>query len=423
MVILMSNKIIVIGNGIAAITAVKTIRETDLDSEIYLFGEEKFYPYNRIRLSKGIFSNLLEDNVLLQKKEWYEQNKINIFTDTRVVNVNTDIQTITIEDGNKLKYDKLLFACGASNRIPTIEGIDKNGVVTLRGLNDALEIRKKLENCETVVILGGGIQGLETAWVLNRHGKKVIVIELIDRLMPHQLDNKASEILRNKIESYGIEIKKNTKLKKILGDNKVSGILINDDEEIKCDLVIYSIGIKPNLELTEKTDIKTRRGILVNNKMETNIKNVYAVGDVAEFNDSVNGLWNIAILQGKVAGGNIVKRDILYENITPMTTLNAFELSLFSMGSILSMNCGEKIKIIEENCEATEKTFDEDSKNHTKEYKKIFIKDNNIVGAIVIGDTKKTPLLKNAIEKKIYFDEKELENITVNEILDKLKNK
>ncbi len=140
----MTKRIVIVGSGIAGITAIKAIREIDLDSEVCLIGEEEFYPYNRIRLSKGIFSQLEENNILLQKKEWYEHNKIKILVNTKVVNVNTNFQEVLLYDGGKIKYDRLLFANGASNRIPPINGIGKNGVYTLRDLNDALEIKSRL---------------------------------------------------------------------------------------------------------------------------------------------------------------------------------------------------------------------------------------------------------------------------------------
>ncbi|MBZ9685423.1 FAD-dependent oxidoreductase [Clostridium estertheticum] len=402
----MANKIMILGDGIAAITAIKAIRETDLDSEIYLVGEEKFYPYIRLRLSKGIFDDLEENNILIQKKEWYEQNRVNIFIDTKAINVNIASQEVLLSDGSKFKYDKLLFANGASNTKPPIDGIDLEGVYTLRGLNDTLNIKKSLTECEQIIIIGGGILGLEMAWGLHQHGKKVIVVELQSRLMPRQLDESASEILKNIIQDCGIEILTNTAVNKIIGNPKVEGILIDEKVELKCDMVIYSIGINPNVDLTVNTEIETSKGILVNNKMETNIKNIYAAGDIAEFDKQVIGLWNIAIAQGKVAGYNIIGKESIYEKVTPVTLLNAFEISLFSMGSI-------------DEARATKVLMDEDIE--TKRYKKIFIKDNVVIGAVVIGDTKRSPLLKSAIENGTTLDGIDLSNISVEELLDKLK--
>jgi len=403
----MIKKMIIIGDGIAAISAIKAIREIDLDSYIYLIGEEKFYPYNRIRLSKGIFDEIEENKILLQKKEWYEQNNVQIRTDTRAVNINVDTQEVLLSDGSNIKYDKLLIANGASNSTPPIDGIGKNGVYTLRGLNDALNIKNSLIESEQVILVGGGIQGLEMAWILHQHGKKVLIVELLSRIMPHQLDDKASLIVKNIIQGYDIQVLNNTAVKEILGNTKVEGILTDGNMELKSNMVIYSTGIKPNIDLVENTKIETGRGILVSNRMETNIKNIYAAGDIAEFNNHIAGLWNIAIAQGKVSGYNIAGKETVYEKITPVTTLNAFNISLFSMGCIDETNF-------------TKVLVDEDvSKN---QYKKIFITNNKIVGAIVIGDTKQSPLLKVAIEKEIVLDEVDLSNTSIEDLLIKLKN-
>jgi nitrite reductase (NADH) large subunit len=400
----MANRIVIVGGGIAATTAIKAIRETDLDSEIYLISQEKFYPYNRIRLSKGIFDDLCEDNILLQKKEWYELNKVDIFINTRIVNINTGSLYLLLSDGSKVKYDKLLIATGSSNNVPPIVGIDKEGVFTLRGLSDALNIKDSLNKSEGVVLIGGGIQGLEMAWILHKHGKKVTIVELLPKLMPHQLDDRASEILKSIIQGFGIKILTNTGVKEITGNAKVEGILLDDKVELTCDMVIYSTGIRPNKQLTAGTEIETLRGIVVNNKMETNIENIYAAGDIAEFDSQVIGLWNIAIAQGKVAAYNITGKETIYEKITPVTTLNAFDISLFSMGYI-------------DELESTNILVDEDV--NLKIYKKIFIKNGKIIGAIVMGDMKRSPLLKSAIEKGITLDDIDL---SVDELFDKLKN-
>lgn len=406
MVLKIAKKIVIIGSGIAAITAIKAIIEVDSNSEICLIGEEKFYPYNRIRLSKGIFDELNENNILLQKKEWYEDNNVKVYLDTRATSVNVDCQEVVLSDGSKVKYDKLLLANGSANTIPPIDGIGKNGVYTLRGLKDALAIKKRLKQSKNIVVIGGGIQGLEIAWILHQHGKAVIIVELLSRLMYNQIDEEASQILKNTIEGYGIKVLTDKAVKKIVGDDSIEKIVIDENTEVKCDIAIYSTGIRPNINLVANTKIKTARGILVNNKMETNIKNIYAAGDIAEFNNRVPGLWNIAIAQGKVAGYNICGKETLYENIAPVTTLNAFGVSLFSMGSI-------------EQTKSTNMLINKDS--GTDDYKKIFASNSRIVGAIVIGDTKKSPLLKSAIEQEVIFSDVELSEQSADELLEQLK--
>lgn len=403
----MTNKIIIIGNGIAGITALKAIREVDKGSEIFIFGEEKFYPYNRIKLSKSLFDELSEDSILLQKKEWYEENKISIYVDKKVIKINTDKKEVVLSDESVFKYDKLLLATGARNNKPAIDGIEKDGVFTLRKLQDAWDIKNEIKKGENVINIGGGIQGLETAWNLQQQGIKVSIMEFQPRLMPNQLDERASEILQEVVKKFGIDIHLNTGAHKIVGNDRVEGILTNSGELFPCEKVIYAIGIKPNIEIVQETPIKYEKGIIVNEKMETNVDSIYAAGDVAEFKGSVAGLWNISISQGKVAGYNIVGKASTYNPVVPVTTLNAFNISLFSMGSV-DKNKATNI-LVEE--------------NHEGQYRKVFIRDNKIVGAIVIGDMKRSPIFKAAIEKEISLEAIDLTKVSVSELLNSIQSK
>ncbi len=384
----MTNRIIIIGNGIAGITAVKAIREVDKESEVFIFGEEEFYPYNRIKLSKNLFDELSEDNTLLLKKSWYEENKVNIYVSKKVTKINIENKEVVLCDESILKYDKLLLANGARNNKPPVEGIEKVGVFNLRTLQDAWDIKSKIQKGESVINIGGGIQGLETAWNLNQHGINV-------------------SILQDSVEKFGINIYLNTRVNKIAGNNEVEGVVTSSDEFMPCNKVIYSAGIKPNIEMFEDTPIKCEKGIVINEKMGTNIADIYAAGDVAELDNFVPGLWNISIGQGKVAGYNMIGKDSTYKHIVPVTTLNAFKLSLFSMGCVDENNATNVL--VEDNDEG--------------QYMKVFVRDRKIVGAIVIGDTKRSPILKSAIEKEISLEAIDLSKISVTELLNNIQSK
>lgn len=404
----MNNKIVIIGNGIAGITAIKSIRKIDKESEIHLFGDEEFYPYNRLRLSKGLLNKLEENNILIQKKDWYDSNRISLYKDTKVISIDTDKKEIILSNNTGINYTKLLLANGARNIAPPIPGIDKSGVFTLRTLNDAWDIIESMNTKEKVLNIGGGIQGLEIAWVLSQMGKKVILAELLPRIMPKQLDEKASKILKEVVESQGIEVMLNTEITEIYGESKVEGFKTAKGESIKCDMVTYSIGIKPNIKILENTKVNTGKGIIVNNKMETNIKDIYAAGDVAEFDNKVYGLWNIAIGHGKVAGLNILGEESVYEHIVPVTTLNAFNISLFSMG------------IVEES-KATDVVLEDKSEENV--YNKVFIKNDKVIGGIVIGNLKYSPILKIAIEKEIDLKGVDYKNVSFDELLQIIKER
>jgi nitrite reductase (NADH) large subunit len=352
--------------------------------------------------------NIEEDKILLQKKEWYKLNNVNLYLNKEVIGIDTDKSEVIIDDGSRFGYDKLLLANGSSNFTPNLDGIEKENVYTIRKLNNIQDIKENISDKKTILNIGGGIQGLETAWTLQQHGKNVIVAEFHDRLMPRQLDTRASKILQDAIENVKIKVLLNTQIQRITGEDSVNSVITNDGSTIDCDMVIYSVGVRPNKKLLENTFIKTNLGVVVDEKMQTNIENIYAAGDVAELDGRVGGLWNIAIEQGKIAGYNIVGKDKVYNGVVPVTTLNAFNISLFSIGDVNEENCSQTI-------------IDESSDEIT--YKRIFIKDNKIVGAILIGDVKYSTLLKGVIEKGTELINIDLSNISVNELIIKLKNK
>ncbi|HYH05230.1 MAG TPA: FAD-dependent oxidoreductase, partial [Bacillota bacterium] len=187
-----NDNIVIVGTGIAAINAVKAIREHDQAVTIDLLGAEPFYPYNRMKLSKSLFDQLNEDQILLQKKEWYQQNKVNFQREAKVQKVDTVNQKVLLDNGREVAYGKLLIATGAGNRVPPIDGIEVLNASTLRSLNDARAIHDAIATKQCVLHIGGGIQGLETAWILRQHQKQVIIAEIQPRLMPNQLDQRSS---------------------------------------------------------------------------------------------------------------------------------------------------------------------------------------------------------------------------------------
>lgn len=400
----MSKNVVIIGGGVAAVSAVKSIREVDKEINIHIFQNEKYYPYYRIKLTKGLFDNLEEEKILLQKKEWYDLNNVKLYFNKEVLSIDTINNKINLNDGICFGYDKLLIVTGASNFKPPIDGINKENIFTIRELEDVKAIKDSVIDKKIILNIGGGIQGLEGAWAFSQQDKEVIVVEALERLMPRQLDKRASEILQNLIEKFNIKVLLNSKVEKIIGEGKAESIILNNGTRIKCDMIVYSVGIRANTKILENTEVNVARGIIVNNKMQTNVENIYAAGDVAELSGQIGGLWNVASEEGKVAGYNIAGKEASYSILTPVTMMNAFNTSLFSVGNIE---------------ESFDKTIVEDEKEG-KVYKRLFFKDDKIIGAILVGDTKASMILKKAIENKtIISDMNSLKSF--NDILAELK--
>ncbi|PGB06599.1 FAD-dependent oxidoreductase [Bacillus toyonensis] len=403
----MEKNFIIIGSGVAAVNAAKTIREYDKESKIFIFGEEPLLPYKRIKLSKDLYSDLHSEKVLIKKKKWYQDNHISVFMNTKVVKINTDEQFIVTSSEAVFSYHKLLICTGANNRRLEINGINKKNIFTIRDMQEADELKGYLEDKESVVTIGGGVQGLETAWSILKAGKKVSIVELAPSLMSRQLDTKSSLLLKRKIESEGVNVYLNTSIDSILGKESVTGIKVNGNYQINCDSIVYSIGVTPNTTLVHDTAIKLNRGIVVDEKMRTNIESVYAAGDVAEVNDEIEGLWATAMEQGRVAGSNMVSKTAIYKKDIPTTIFNAFNLSLFSIGLVN-----------EEQCDTT--IVEEDGK---EEYTRLFIKNNKIVGVISLEGVVASIPYKSVIEKQVSLEGIDLINTNISEIMSKLKEK
>lgn len=401
----MGKKMIIVGAGVAAVQAIKTIRDHNPSIGITVYGQESYYPYYRLKLSKNLMGNLEEESLLIQKKEWYEAHQVEFHPGRKVERIDPDLQTVWLADGSRDMYDSLLLANGAANNPPQLETGHAGDLYTLRTLADARRIQERVQGKSKILNIGGGVQGIETAWALCQHQKKVAVVEIGPRLFPNQLDESAAAILKKNMEAFDVQVLTNTQITKACGDNCCEGVVTADGQSLPCDMVIYATGIQPNLDIVEGTSIKRKRGILVDDTMQTNIPNIYAAGDVAEYMGRTGGLWNIAITQGKVAGSNMVHYPVSYQPVVPVTVLNAFQIGVFSMGSI--EESGDTESVIEEDVE------------HNR-YSRVFINNNRIVGAIVIGDPGRSNLLKNAIEKEVELDVSSLTKVSIDDLLQQL---
>lgn len=403
----MAKNYVIIGSGIAAVTGAKAIRNLDKDGIIQIYGEERSLPYIRIKLSKDLFTDLGNEKVLIKKEKWYEENNIFLETDSKIIRIDSDSKFVVTSKGNQIAYDKLLICTGSNNRKLTIEGANLKGVYTIRKMWEADQFKSKTENKNHILSIGGGVQGLETAWSLLQVGKKVTIIEVAPRLMARQLDDRSSSILKSKIEEMGVDVYLSTSIERFLGEEEVAEVVINGGQSICCDSVLYSIGIQPNIELIENTKIVANRGIIVNNEMKTNIEDIYAAGDVIELNGAIEGLWNSALEQGKVAGSNMADSNKSYKKTLPIVIFKAFGLELFSIGLVDENQCDQSL--IE----------DDGNENYTR----VFISDKKIVGVISLEGILASIPYNQAIENHILLEGLDLNTISIKELMDEVKKR
>ncbi|MGM0409975.1 MAG: NAD(P)/FAD-dependent oxidoreductase [Bacillota bacterium] len=401
--------IVIIGNSAAAINAVEIIRKYNKQAKITMVSDEKENAYSPILTTYYIGDKVDKNGMNFKDESFYINNKINRKFGNKAVDIDPDDKKVYLNNEETINYDKLLIATGANPYLPDIEGINKNGVFTVRKKKDALKIRDKAKKSKKAVILGGGLVSLKTASALTKQGIEITLIIGSNKVLSQLLDNDSSKIVAEHLEKNDYNILKGSRVKKIIGDNEVKEVLLKSNKRLSADMVIIGKGVVPNKELVKNTNIKTDDGILVDDYMQTNLENIYAAGDVAQSYDIVNnektvsGTWPVAVEQGKIAAYNILGNKKKYKGSLTMNVIDLYGLEIGTTG-ITQPPDNDKYQVI---------TIDK------KDYfKKFIIKENKIVGAIFIGDLKEGGLIRSIIRNKININKLE----PLNEFLTDLNN-
>ena len=383
---------LILGNGAAGFYAAKSIRERNKTASIVMVSEEPYRSYNRPMLTKSIMAGLSEDQIAVQGKQWYEEQRIVQVLGKRIISVDTAEKEVTLEDGVKLQYTKLIYALGAECFVPPIPGSDKKSVVAIRRLADTREIADFLPNVKNVVVIGGGVLGLEAAWEMKKAKCHVTVLEIAPVLMGRQLDLPAGELLKTISEECGVHIRTDMQVESILGEEYTTAVKLKDGEEVSADLVIVSSGVRANVGLAQQMGLETDRGIVVNSKMETSVKGVYACGDCAQYKGVNYAIWPEAVEQGKVAGANAAGEEKEYVQVPAALTFHGMNTALYAIG-----DAGKNPNLIYKTVEFKDMG--------RKQYKKYFFLNNRLCGVILIGDVSEMGKLSEAVERKAPYKE------------------
>ncbi|MDD3271637.1 MAG: FAD-dependent oxidoreductase, partial [Syntrophomonadaceae bacterium] len=300
-----------------------------------------------------------------------EENQVDLRTGSRVVKIDTAGKKLEIESGDSIEYDKLIIATGARSNIPPFKGTDKEGVYSMRSLDDALKLKAAIKTAKKAVVIGGGVLGLEAVWEMIGSGMAVAVVEFNQRLMPRQLDEAASLRLQELMKEQGIQLCLGVATDEILGDGQVTGVKLSDGTVLEADLVLLSTGVRPNVELAQEAGIEVAQGLVVDDNMRTSVSNVYAAGDVAQFGERPVGLWPVSMEMGRIAGAAAAGDWVEYKQPLISTMLVAFDREIFSIG---------EVNLSPEECRIVEVIDPVE-----KYYKKSYIKDGVLVGEIIIA--------------------------------------
>ena len=373
-------KYLILGNGVAGTTAAENIRQNDGTGEITIVTDEDIPFYYRIRLPDYLGGMVAESELVAKKEAWYDEKKISLQLSSRVSAADSGRKHVITADGLTYAYDSLLLANGSHPFVPPIKGSNIKGVFALHTIRDVRQISQAAEKIRNVVLIGGGLLGLETANALHKLEKNVTVVEFFPRLLPRQLDNEGAARLQHFFESKGFSFRLGTTTKEITGDDSVEQVLLEHGEILPAQMVIISAGVRPNLELAKMLGLKTDKGVIVDQFMRTSQPDIYAAGDVIEFEDRTYGIWPAAMEQGKIAGINISGGKTAYNGTTLSNILKVAGIDLASAGEI------DEEKKFESKIVASDDT-----------YKKVVINNGKVIGCIMLGDRKHFNRISKAI--------------------------
>jgi len=386
---------VIIGNSAAGIAAIEAIRNKDKESKIVVCSDEDYRSYCRCLISYYLAGEVKEDAILYRPESFYQENNIELLLNKKVIRVDPKKNRVLCLDKSQIDYDSLLIATGSKPKFPDIPGIKKEQVFGFRTITDAKAIEALLPVTKTICVLGAGLIGLKAAYALRKRNIEVKVIIKSRQILSQMLDSDAAGLIQKKMEENGIDLVFGQDVVEIIGNGDIKAVKLDSNKVLGCSMVIVGKGVQPNIQLAQETDIKIDEGIITDNLLRTSCPNIYAAGDVAESFDvtagkpAVNALWPIAVEQGKIAGANMAGDKLNYEGSVGMNTIEFFGLAAVSLG-IYKIKDGEagyeELKFL-------------DSKSGI--YKKLILKDNILVGAILAGDIKNSGVFLRLIRERV----------------------
>lgn len=383
----MEKKYVIIGTGAAGYAAANAIREKDAEGTILLIGKEPYAPYHRPRLSHFIGEEVEIEKLLIEPMEQYEAKGIELKLGCEVKAIDRQNHKIFLEEGAEIFYERLLIATGATPFIPPFEGEWSKEMASIRSFQNLTDLNQGLEPEEEIVVIGGGLLGLEAAWALRKAGHRVRVVEFFDSLLPRQLDPEMGRVYQEILESKGLEFSLSNSLVKVDKQDGKLQLSMKRGESLAVDCLVFSVGVRADTALAKTAGLEVNRGIVVNDRLETSDSAIFAAGDAVELKGQGFGLWTQATVQGRIAGLNMAGAKERYESEAAFTLLNIAGIRVFSVGDVQDYD----------------KTLDAFYKDKER-WKRLYIKGERVVGGILIGDVSQMQRLKKLVRKSSFVD-------------------
>jgi nitrite reductase (NADH) large subunit len=367
----MSEPLVVIGNGMAAARFVEELAKRALGRHaVAVIGEEPRLAYNRVLLSALLAREVGASEIELKPALWWRERGVTLRYGVRATAVDPTARKVRLSSGTQLPFSKLVFATGSRPIKLAIPGMELPGVLTFRDFDDVDTIAKAAG--ARVVVIGGGLLGLEAAHGLAKARAQVTVVHLMDRLMERQLDERAARMLRRAVEAKGIAVRLEAETVRIIGNGRVGAVELRDGSTIPADAVVVAVGIRANVELARTAGLKVNRGIAVDDHLETSVTGVHAIGECAEHRGCCYGLVQPAYEQAQVLARRLAGENATYPGSVLTTNLKVAGVNVFSAGDFLAKTAGADEIVLNDPGVGL--------------YKKLVIADGRLIGAVLFGD-------------------------------------
>ena len=367
---------VIIGNGGAGVSALQAIREVDKESDVTIISREQYPAYSPCSLPNLIAGEVDKPTIFRFDKRFYHRLNAKFMKNSEALQILPRDKEVKLADGRNVTFDKLLIATGAKPITPKgMKRLELDGVHVMGTLDSALGILAHInQGVNRAVVVGGGFMGVETAVMLRKREIDVSIVEMLPHILSRMLDPDISEKVAEILKDHGIKLVLNDTVKNVNGSKTVTGVSLRK-ETLRCDMIVIAIGVTPNIDIFKGSGIAVNQGIVADSTMQTNVKDIYAAGDIAEVREQIEGkqgsfaIWPNAIEQGRIAGLNMAGRLTKYDGAEVVNVLDVFDTPVVAMG-YTSMDIG-RCKVISR------------FTSHTS--KKILLKDKKIVGLQFVG--------------------------------------
>lgn len=395
-----SIKYVIIGGGPAALSAARVIYKRDPGGSLVVIRAEKHQPYYRPLISYFLAGQVGQEILYLHQTNFYNESKLRLIH-ARVIAVHGKQKNLTLEipeipDKVELSFERLLIATGAEPVKPELPGRDRAGVFFLRTIDDAVAIGRRAKQHRRAVIVGGGLVGLRAACALSKLGLKIILVVSSAQVLSRMLDPEGAALVAQHLEKQGMQIYLKSDVDRIHGGvSGVTGVTLAGGTELEAGLVVIGKGVQPATAFLKGSEVQVSGGIPVNEKLQTNLPHVYAAGDAALCRDLFSGepashpLWTNAVAQGEIAGANMAGKELTYRGSMGMNATEILGLPVMAAGLVTPDAGDPAYEIYTRRCHT--------SPGAHSLYTKIVIRDNKLVGYVVIGAERKAGILTNLI--------------------------